>query len=46
MELRDGEHELIEHIPGYKYPVKIVIFVERNIATVITNYPLKKGKKI
>jgi hypothetical protein len=34
---------LIKEIAGFKYPVKIVVSVENNIMTVITNYPLKKG---
>lgn len=45
LDLPEGEHELIENIPGFKYPIKIVVSVERNILTVITNYPLKKGRK-
>lgn len=43
-ELKDGEHELIRDIAGFKYPIKIVISVENDIMTVITNYPLKKGR--
>jgi len=29
---------------GFKYPIKIVVAVENDIMTVITNYPLKKGR--
>jgi hypothetical protein len=43
-DLSDGEHELIRDIGGFKYPIKIVVSVENNIMTVITNYPLKKGR--
>ena len=43
-ELNDGEHGLIRDIAGFKYPIKIVISVENDIMTVITNYPLKKGR--
>ena len=43
-ELNDGEHELIRNIADFKYPIKIVVSVENNIMTVITNYPLKKGR--
>ena len=43
--LSQGNHEIIEDIEGFKYPLKIVISVEKDIITVITNYPLKKGKK-
>ena len=42
--LSNGEHELIKDLPGFKYPIKIVISVEDDMITVITNYPLKKGK--
>lgn len=45
LDLKDGEHELIESFPSFKYPIKIVISVENDIITVITNYPLKKGRK-
>lgn len=45
LDLEDGEHELIEDFPGFKYPIKIVVSVENDIITVITNYPLKKGRK-
>jgi hypothetical protein len=44
-ELSEGEHEIIEVISGFKYPIKIVFKVESNVMTIITNYPLKKGKK-
>jgi hypothetical protein len=42
--LSDGEHELIREVSGFKYPIKIFVSVESNIMTVITNYPLKKGR--
>lgn len=45
LDLQDGEHEIIKHIPGFKYPIKIVAYVEKKILTVVTNYPLKKGRK-
>ena len=45
LDLHDGEHELIRDIPGFKYPIKIILSVESNIMTVITNYPLKKGRR-
>ena len=43
-DLREGEHELIKDVPGFIYPIKIVVAVESNIITVITNYPLKRGR--
>jgi hypothetical protein len=44
-DLTDGDHELIRNVPAFKYPIKIVVSVEGNLMTVITNYPLKKGIK-
>lgn len=44
-ELSRGTHEIIENTEGFKYPLKIVIALENDIITVITNYPLKKGRK-
>ena len=43
LDLSDGEHDLIRTVSGFKYPIKIVVSVETDIMTVITNYPLKKG---
>ena len=40
----DGEHEIIKNVTGFRYPIKIVVAVEGTTITVITNYPLKKGK--
>lgn len=40
-----GNQEVIESIEGFKYPLKVVVSVEDDIITVITNYPLKKGRK-
>lgn len=44
IELSQGEHEIIKKIKGIGYPVKIVFHVEGDTITVITNYPLKKGR--
>lgn len=43
--LPPGIHEIIENVEGFKYPLKIVVAVEDEILTVITNYPVKKGRK-
>lgn len=43
--LRQGEQEIVKDVVGFKYPLKIIVAVEKDITTVITNYPLKKGKK-
>ena len=44
-ELVQGNQEIIENVEGFKYPLKVVVSVEDDIITVITNYPLKKGRK-
>jgi hypothetical protein len=33
-------------VEGFKYPLKVVAAVENDIITIVTNYPLKKGRKI
>jgi hypothetical protein len=45
MNLHQGEHEIIKDL-GMKYPLKIVVAVDKTVTTVITNYPLKKGKRL
>lgn len=44
MNLRQGEHEIIRDVAGFPHPLKIVVSVAGDTATVITNYPLKKGR--
>lgn len=44
-ELIEGNHEIIENVGGFKYPVKVIVSVEGDIITVITNYPLKRGRE-
>ena len=44
-ELEDGEHEIIKDLSEFKFPIKVVAVVKEGIVTVITNYPLKKGRK-
>lgn len=41
-----GTHEIAENVKGFKYPIKIIVTVENDIITIVTNYPLKKGRKI
>lgn len=43
--LPPGIHKIIENVEGFKYPLKIVVAVENETLTVITNYPVKKGRK-
>jgi len=43
-DLSDGDHDVIRKVSDFKYPIKIVVSVESNVMTVITNYPLKKGR--
>jgi hypothetical protein len=44
--LSPGIHEIIEKVEGFKYPLKLVVSVEDDIITVITSYPLKKGRNV
>jgi hypothetical protein len=41
----EGEYELVKDIADFKFPIKIVVVVEGKIATVVTNYPLKKDRR-
>jgi len=43
---RKGTHEIVEDVQGFKYPLKVVVAVENDIITIVTNYPLKKGRTI
>ena len=43
-DLSQGTHEIIENTEGFKYPIKIVLNLENDIITLVTNYPLKKGR--
>jgi hypothetical protein len=45
LNLHQGEHEIVRNISGLKYALKIVVSVQGDTVTVITNYPLKKGRK-
>ena len=45
MDLKQGQHEIIRDVPGLRYPLKIVVSIAGDTATVITNYPMKKGWK-
>ena len=43
LKLKEGKHEIIEKVSGFKFPIKAVVVVENDTMTVITNYPLRKG---
>lgn len=45
-EILTGTHEIIQKVEGFNYPLKIVITREDDIITIMTNYPLKKGRKL
>jgi len=45
MELLQGKHEIMREVEGFKYPLKIVVDIKSDIVTVITNYPLRKGRQ-
>ncbi len=42
--LHPGIHEIVEKVEGFRHPLKVVVAVEGDRMTVITNYPLKKGR--
>jgi len=37
LNLHQGEHEIIKNVSGFKYPLKIVVSVEKDLTTVKTN---------
>jgi hypothetical protein len=45
LNLKQGEHEIIKAVPGSKHPLKIIVTVEGETLTVVTNYPMKRGRK-
>jgi hypothetical protein len=45
MNLNQGNHEIIKKVVGFKYPIKILCDLDKEDFTVITCYPLKKGRK-
>ncbi len=42
---KQGYNECIVHLREIAFPVKVVFTREDDVITVITSYPLKKGKK-
>ena len=45
MNLQQGKHKIIRDVAGFKHPLKIVVSVKSDIITIITNYPLKRGRR-
>ncbi len=43
-QLDPGIHEIVERVEGFRWPLKVVVVVETDRMTVITNYVLKKGR--
>jgi len=43
--LRNGKQDIIKDVAGFNYSLKIIVSVKKDLATVITNYPIKKGFK-
>jgi hypothetical protein len=41
----NGGHEIIKDVVGVPYPLKTVVSAAGDTVTVITSYPLKKGRK-
>jgi hypothetical protein len=44
--LRQGINDIIENVEGLRYPLKVVVKFEGDLATIVTNYPLKKARII
>jgi hypothetical protein len=42
-ELSQGSQAIIQKVEGFEHPIKIILTVEDDIITIMTNYPLKKG---
>jgi hypothetical protein len=45
LELGDGKHEITRAVESSRYPLKIVVVVKSDIMTVVTNYPVKEGRR-
>lgn len=45
MEWSHGKHEIIKKVEGFKFSLKIVVDIKNDILTIVTNYPLRKGRK-
>jgi hypothetical protein len=46
IDLSPGKHEIVANVEGLKFPLKIIVSVDYDIITVISNYPLKKGHRL
>ncbi len=44
-ELTEGRHEIIKKAGSFFNPLKVIIEVQSEKITVITSYPLKKGRQ-
>lgn len=42
--LPGGRHEITISIPSITLPVRLIVDINSDIITVISNYPLKKGR--
>ena len=45
MEFSHGRNEIIKKAAGFKFPLKIIVDMKNDILTVVTTYPLRKGKE-
>lgn len=45
MSLSDDNYEIVRDLIGFRRPLKIVVYVQQDATTVVTVYPLKKGRK-
>jgi len=40
-----GKQEILNNVPGFNFPIKVVFDVQADAIVVITAYPLKRGRK-
>ncbi len=40
-----GKQEMLNNVPSFNFPIKVVFDVQINSIVVITAYPLKRGRK-
>lgn len=42
--LAEGQHEFVRELAGLRHPVKVIVVIKNDLCTVVTNYPLKRGR--
>lgn len=42
-EKKEGKQEIIKKLSDHEYPIKVVFDVQKDLITIVTVYPLKRG---